>query len=263
MAIECDRWQWREVFASEHGPADPSTRLVLFALALHMNQRGENAWPAQALIAKRTGLSERSVRTHLAHAKRTGWIRISNKPRKGQAWFVHQYVATIPDELAKYCTTKPWEDDPTWQRTEDTAGRQARPRHIHPANPAGRTDENGVVSEQLSNPSRPANGAERPAILSERAAIDESTPGKICRDARQGLPTNSSLNSPSNSSCNSPEECGVAGDSHARVKTSNWKMTTEDGIRQAIARMPAATDEMIANYEGCTVACVQQLRAGT
>ena len=85
MALECDRWEWRDLFASEHGPPDPSTRLVLFVLSLHMNQNGENAFPAQQLIATRTGLSERSVRTHLDHAVRGGWLRISKKARRGQA----------------------------------------------------------------------------------------------------------------------------------------------------------------------------------
>jgi hypothetical protein len=181
-ALECERWQWRELIASENGPSDPSTRLVLFVLSLHMNQRGENAFPAQKLIAIRAGLSERSVRTHLNLAADAGWLRICKKAQKGQAWFVHEYVATIPDRLAELRTSKPWEDDPTWER---------------PANPAGRRKgrKSGL---------RAANGAERPAILAERPANDDTTGGNLRHDARQGLPTNSSLKSSLNLRINHP-----------------------------------------------------------
>jgi Helix-turn-helix domain len=194
--IDCERWQWRELFASEHGPTDTSTRLVLFVLSLHMNKQGQNAFPAQKLIAARSGLSERSVRTHLAHAQRAGWLRVYQKPRKGKAWFVHEYVACIPDALAEFCTSKPWEEDPNWQRAENSAGRNAESADKSPA-----------------NGQHPANGAERPAILAQRAAIVSVTPGKICRDARQGLPTNSS----SNSSKNPPSNSSVEGAALLRI----------------------------------------------
>jgi hypothetical protein len=165
VALEIERWQWRELIASEHGPADPSTRLVLFVIALHMNQRGDNAFPSQATIARRTALSERSVRTHLARAAKAGWIQISQKRRAGQAYFVNQYVATIPDKLAGLCASKPWEDDRTWRRPEEFAGR-SESRH-------------------------PANGAQRAAKFS-------ATPGNPFRDTRQNLPTNTPMNPPMN-----------------------------------------------------------------
>ncbi len=161
MALECERWQWRELIASENGPSDPSTRLVLLVLSLHMNQVGENAFPAQELIAKRAGLSVRSVRTHLNLAADAEWLRIYQKAQKGKAWFVHEYMATIPDRLAGLRTSKPWVDDPKWER--------------------------------------PAN--------------DDPTPGNLRHDARQGLPTNSSLNSsgnpPNNRTCNVQQQAAA------------------------------------------------------
>jgi hypothetical protein len=179
-SVECERWQWRELIASEHGPADPSTRLVLFVLSLHMNENGENAFPAQKLIAQRAGLSERSVRTHINLAADAGWLRIYQKPQKGKAWFVHEYQATIPDRLAELCKARPWEDDPNWKRPENSAGRKTEPKLTQ----------------------RAANGAGRPAILAPRPANDDTTGGNLRHDARQGLPTNSSLNSSMNSPIN-------------------------------------------------------------
>jgi hypothetical protein len=190
VALECERWQWRELVASEHGPSDPSTRLVLFVLSLHMNQDGINAWPSQALIAKRTGLSERSVRTHVALAEKAEFLSIYQKRQPGKAWFVHEYVAVIPDRLEQFCTSKPWEVDPDYRRPAKSAGR--KPLAV---------DKSGRL------PARAANGAERPATDAPRAAIDDTTPGNLRHNARQGLPTNlRSENSSSNSPNNTPKK---------------------------------------------------------
>jgi len=252
VAVECERWQWRELVASEHGPADPSTRLVLFVLALHMNQSGDNAFPSQATIARRAGLSERSVRTHLGLAENGGWIKVFNKPRKGQAWFVHEYLATIPDELAQFCTSKPWEDDPTWQRAENSAGR--------PSNGVDKSSVNGR---------HPAILAGHPAILAQRPANASGTPGKFCRNARQGLPTNSSSNSSMNPSINTPME-GAALERITGSKTVNKtglkekpeekKASKEERIRKAIQGFKDFGDGDIAKIARVSVAEVAEIR---
>ena len=235
MALECERWQWRELFASEHGPDDPSTRLVLFVLSLHMNQDGGNAFPAQELIAKRSGLSVRSVRTHLANAAQAGWLKIYQKTQKGKAWYVHEYVATIPDELAEFCTAKPWEDDPQWQRPANSAGRSTKSKPQRPANSAGRQGSERLVPK-VQVDQRPANGAERPAILAPRPANDDTTTGNLRHNDRQSLPTNSSSNSSSNSSLNSPVEGALASDRTALAEHDFRK-----GESKAVREQKAAT----------------------
>jgi helix-turn-helix protein len=239
-SIEVDRWQWRELFASEHGPADYPTRLVLFVLSLHMGHDGDQAWPSQETIAKRAGLSDRAVRKHIALAQESGWLRVEPRRQHGQAWFVHEYTAMIPENLAQFCTARPWEEDPTWKRPERRAGR--RKQRAEPG--AGRqsserdyvAEKGGVVanSEAMSpsvdkTPRRPEPGA-------RRAEPGAATGGTPCRDARHAVPTNSS----SNSSINSSSECAVASDHTALGRILNGKLngkaveqTRADKIRLA------------------------------
>jgi hypothetical protein len=219
------------MFASEQGPADSSTRLVLFVLALHMNQQGKNCFPSQALITKRTGLSERSVRTHLANAVREGWLKIHQKKRPGkQAWFVNEYVALIPADLVERCPPKPWDGDPDYQRAANSAGRST-----------------GEPVKTPKPPRHPANGAERAANGARRPATVAVTPGKFCRDARQGLPTNSSSNSSSNSPKNSSSE-------RAALRAAPQ---SEDGLKKPVRRKSgaetrAAIQRLITEFPGYT-----------
>jgi hypothetical protein len=236
VAIECERWEWRELFASEHGPKDAGTRLVLFVLALHMNQAGGSCFPSQKTIAERSGLSERSVRTHLTNAEKAGWLKIGQQSQKGQAWFVHNYVATFPDELADYYATKPWEDDPRWndEHPAKSAGRKHKGKPQQAANSAG-CHRAEVVEPNVQ---RAANSSERAAILTERAANSSATPGKFCSNARQGLPTNSPSNTPYNSPINTPIERAVASDrtgvvGNGTVRVSIKNLPKEQRIRLA------------------------------
>lgn len=202
MAIECERWEWCALFASEHGPKDGGTRLVLFALSLHMNQQGGSCFSSQKTIADRSGLSERSVRTHLANAEKAGWLKIGQQPqKKGTAWFVHNYVATIPEELVAHIPSKPWEDDPQWNEDPaNSAGRKAKRKRRQAANSAGCMSTDTV--EPVVEP------PEQAAILTEEAANSSERPGKCFQNTRQGLPTNSSSNTP----INTPIERAVASD---------------------------------------------------
>lgn len=171
MVAECDRWNWRELVASEHGPASPTTRHVLLTLSLHMNEHGESCFPSQELLAKRTGLSERAVRTHLDLAEKQGFIAVFQRRRDKKAWFIHEYVATIPAGLDELRKPAPWEEDPKWQRAERPSARSP------------------------SQSQRPATGA-------RQAEPDDTTAGTSFHNARKDVPTNSSSNSP----CNSTEK---------------------------------------------------------
>lgn len=86
------RWRWD--IASPNGPAS-TTRHVLFTLSIHMNEDGQ-AFPSIALLAIKTGLSDRAVRKHLKIAEKEGWITRKLWRDKGKDWAGYRYCATLP-----------------------------------------------------------------------------------------------------------------------------------------------------------------------
>ncbi len=73
--------EWRErVLADTNLPS--TTRLVLLTLSV---QDGSSCHPSTRRLAKETGLSERSVITHLENAVTDGWIgrkaELAGRPR--------------------------------------------------------------------------------------------------------------------------------------------------------------------------------------
>lgn len=87
---------WRSAVASKFGPESPTTRHVLLTLSIHMNEKGESCYPSTKLLADETGLSERSVCTHLELAEKSGWIMRKSRQRPGQQWRQHVYSPVIP-----------------------------------------------------------------------------------------------------------------------------------------------------------------------
>jgi len=96
-----DLYQWRRLLASEYGPKSPITRLLLHTLMVHMDQSGGSCFPSTKTIAVESGLSERSVCSHLNTAEKTGWIHINQKSGSGRAWKSNSYQAEIPINVLK------------------------------------------------------------------------------------------------------------------------------------------------------------------
>lgn len=88
--------RWRKAVMGPDGPESPTTRLVLLALGSHMNEQGGSCFPSQELLAKETGLSERTVQVHLEFADLEGWIEIRKAQGYAQGWRRNEYQATIP-----------------------------------------------------------------------------------------------------------------------------------------------------------------------
>jgi len=95
------KFRWQKMIASIHGPESPTTRHVLLTLSLFMDNDGGSCFPATRTIADNTGLSERSVCTHLELAANTGWIKKTERAGNGQAWKRHSYEAAIPEKALK------------------------------------------------------------------------------------------------------------------------------------------------------------------
>jgi hypothetical protein len=87
---------WRSAIASKHGPKSPTTRHVLLTLGLHMNERGGSCFPSVDTLVGETGLTKRSVCTHLEIAERDGWIRRGLHGFNGRGWKRYEYQPVIP-----------------------------------------------------------------------------------------------------------------------------------------------------------------------
>ncbi|HEY7821260.1 MAG TPA: helix-turn-helix domain-containing protein, partial [Acidimicrobiia bacterium] len=65
MSIEALNWAW------EQSCPNPTSKLVLMALADHANSDGE-CWPAMKRIAQLSGISPRQVSTHITNLEALG-----------------------------------------------------------------------------------------------------------------------------------------------------------------------------------------------
>lgn len=272
MGTPCDKWQWLHLIASERGPREATTRHVLHVLSLHMNQHGENAWPSQAHLAMRTDLSERAVRTHLAKARRAGWIEVYTKFPKGHGWKLNEYQATVPDDMELDTPTRPWEEDSQWQRAEPEPPRHrggngtAAPQREEPRSGRSSSDvtfpSSPVTSQRYLNSKRPANGA-------ERAAPGSTTSGTSRPNVRNDVPTNSSLTL----SINSTEEGALASKRTPQGKGLK-KLGGESGLakkqeelneklRKAVQQYPGIEDAKLAQMYQTDLQAVQAARRAT
>lgn len=61
-----------------------------------MNERGGSCFPSVDCLVEETGLTKRSVCTHLEMAEREGWVRRRVHGFKGRGWKRHEYEPAIP-----------------------------------------------------------------------------------------------------------------------------------------------------------------------
>ena len=88
-------WTWRQAIFESNLTA--TTKLVLQALASHLNDMGGPMFPSQERLSKLCSLSERSVITHLQIAEAEGWIVATKRDQEGKAWASNQHAARFPD----------------------------------------------------------------------------------------------------------------------------------------------------------------------
>ncbi|WP_241023364.1 helix-turn-helix domain-containing protein [Paraburkholderia sp. Ac-20340] len=88
-------WTWRHAIIKSG--LSPTTRHVLLTLSCHLNDLGEDCFPSTAMLAEETGLSERSVCTHLTTAASLGWFVVRKHGFAKQRWARHEYLPRIPE----------------------------------------------------------------------------------------------------------------------------------------------------------------------
>ncbi|HHL4081267.1 helix-turn-helix domain-containing protein [Burkholderia sola] len=90
-------WTWRHAILNSNLPS--TTRHVLLTLSCHVNDAGEDAYPSTKTLARESGLSEKSVCTHLGIAREAGWFIVKKHGYGGQKWARNQYYPRIPEGL--------------------------------------------------------------------------------------------------------------------------------------------------------------------
>lgn len=111
------RWDWLQALAASR--FSPTARLLGHTLCLHGTADGRRIFPSTRTISEESGLSERSTCTGLEILACGGflWPDFMEK-RTGREWARTYYKLTLPRAIWDGVGSKPWEEDPTWQRTE-------------------------------------------------------------------------------------------------------------------------------------------------
>ncbi|PZR66970.1 MAG: helix-turn-helix domain-containing protein, partial [Stutzerimonas stutzeri] len=91
-------WRWRHAVASSDLP--PTTRHVLATLGNKMDRDGGSCFPTIADLCVLTGLTQKTVRTHLKIASDRGWLVVRSGLFSGQKWRRNDYRARWPDPVA-------------------------------------------------------------------------------------------------------------------------------------------------------------------
>ena len=90
------RFDWeRELL--RRGPANSTTRHILLTIATHADRRTLTTYVGLRTLARETGLSDRTVCSHLMEpAMHGGWITRTPRPGGGQWRTGFEYALTIP-----------------------------------------------------------------------------------------------------------------------------------------------------------------------
>lgn len=169
------RFRWERLVVSERGPVSPTTRLVLLALATHLNREGQ-AWPSEKTLALETGLSERAVLSHLEIAVTDSWIERAASRDQGKAWRRYTYTIRTPSNSALRTAPRSAPPQPQGDAPRSGANRngpesdaEGAERHAQGAAP----DDSLVLkdvqinNEVITSLNTSKNTAAKPALLKE------------------------------------------------------------------------------------------------
>lgn len=87
-------WGWEDAITKSN--LEPMTRLVLLTLRTYMNAKNEQCFPGAKKIAKSSGMSLRSVFTHLHKAEKAGFVVITKKKNHKGGHDSNEYTASYP-----------------------------------------------------------------------------------------------------------------------------------------------------------------------
>lgn len=112
---------WRSAIAES--PLKSSSKLVAYALSLHMKEKGNSAHPGPACLARETGLSLRTVKEHLGVLESEGWlVCVERGGMVGSKRRANEYQAAIPAVSRTRAA-----DSPVQETSFTRAGNRAAP----------------------------------------------------------------------------------------------------------------------------------------
>ena len=177
---QSNAWSWRKAVVSESG-LPPTTRHVLLTLSIWMNEAGEGCYPSIATLVESTGLSNRSVITHLQVAAEKGWIKVSQHGFRGKKWRANEYKAVWPGREIENCAiTEQNEGENEENLSDEIAQNQAKQggeggslpcnKVVNLTHEGGEPNDIKVVKEVHTN--SPKNN---PITVQNKSAADEPT----------------------------------------------------------------------------------------
>lgn len=164
----------------DSGPADPTERFVLLALADIADEDGK-CWPSVGRIADRCCMSERNARRILRKLEDAGWIAIKTQPGRNQT---NLYKIGKPDTAMSARTNCPpgqmEHENRTNEALKPDTAMSAEPslttknRHSC-ANSASRFDEFWAVYPHRGGVKRNRKGAAQKFALAVKRGVPEQT----------------------------------------------------------------------------------------
>jgi hypothetical protein len=91
-------WSYKKAVMQSNLSA--STKIVLVALDMHVNDMGDPAFPSYARLATLTSLSARSVMDHVAIAEEAGWLKREKRFNKEGRQQSNLFYLQVPHHLA-------------------------------------------------------------------------------------------------------------------------------------------------------------------
>lgn len=167
MAINVQNWVWSL-------DLPPHLKYVAIALADHARPDGSQARPSQAALARKTGLTDRSVRRALHELCERGVIEKVKKGRTGSATN-YTFLGVPQDEVGRTPTSYPKGGDRT-----PTSGRIGRPR------PVGSDTSVLLTIKNLKEPSG-SDTSSGAVSGTEPSVVDQENRLKLLQQARDSL----------------------------------------------------------------------------
>jgi len=133
---EFDKYEWRKILLSDHGPSFHVRGVLLILSEWMFGAEKVTAWPSQRKLGKACALNQSTVSRHLHEAERLGWIVICDRGYGPRGMRCYEYELSVPEVV--------WKESNRQQ--DDSMQKVAIPR-----------EDNGDVDASAHTPDAPAH----------------------------------------------------------------------------------------------------------